>query len=167
MGVLVAFPVLIACMMLQMVVVKDLTIINGSADIILVVLAAWALHERVTTAWEWGVIGGLMVSFTSAMPVMTPLVSYLVVIGLARLLHMRIWQVPVLAMLVVTIVGTLFQHTFSILVLKYFNDIPLAWVESLRYVTLPSLLINLLLSVPIYALMTNLAESIYPGENEL
>ncbi len=68
MSVLLAFPVLLVTLMLQMVVASRLTLLQGSVDLVLLTLVAWALQERARTAWIWALIAGVAVSFISALP---------------------------------------------------------------------------------------------------
>lgn len=151
---------------LQTAVVSRLPLLQGTADLVMLTLLAWALHEQVSSSWSWGLIGGGMVAFASALPFFVPIGSYLFAIGFARLLTRRVWQTPILAMLLATFAGTLFMHLFSIAILQLTGD-PLSWRESLNLVTLPSLLLNLLLALPVYALVHDLVSWVYPVEFEV
>lgn len=162
---LIAFPVLGIVVMLQTAIVSRLQLLSGSADLVLLVLAAWALQGRVTTAWEWGVLGGLLVGFVSGLPAFVPLIGYLLVVAMARLIQSRIWQTPLLAMFVVTFAGTIVIHLMSLITLRLAGD-PLPVEDALSLITLPSVLLNLLLAVPVYSMMRDFASWIYPVENE-
>jgi rod shape-determining protein MreD len=163
---LLSFPVLVFLLMIQMVIVSRLPLLAGTADLILLVLVAWSLHERVTTAWLWTAVAGLLVSFVSALPLFTPLLGYLVVTGIARLLQRRLWQTPILAMFVATVLGSLFYHLLAWFFLT-FTGTSLPFQESLSRVVFPALLLNLLLSIPVYALVTDMANWVHPYELEL
>ncbi len=165
MATLLAFPVLIILVMLQMVVASNLMLLRGTADLVMLVLIAWALHERVRNAWIWTVIAGLLVSFVSAMPSLTPLIGYLLVTAIARLLQQRMWQSPILAMFVTTVAGTLIFQLLSMASLILAGT-PLPVRESLSLVILPSVLLNLLLSLPVYALVSDMVSWVYPAEVE-
>ena len=156
-------PFLVLLIMLQTAVVSTLPLLHGTADLVMLVLVAWALQERVPSAIEWGVIGGLMVGGISAAPFWVPLASYLSAVGLARLLRRRVWQTPLLAMFITTIAGSLAIHliTWAVLVVK---GTPLPVWDSLNQVVLPATLLNLLLALPVYALISDLAQSAYPEE---
>jgi len=160
---LLAIPVLGLVLLVQTVIFSRLPLVHGTADIVLVTLVAWALHERVKTAWEWAFIGGIMVSMISAMPFFVPVAAYLAVAGLGRFLQRRVWGLPVLMVLLVTFVGTLVEHLLSIVALR-FSGVVLPVGRSLSLVTLPSVLLNLLLALPIYGLVSDLAEWVYPPE---
>ena len=165
MATLLAFPVLILLVMVQMVVASNLMLLRGTADLVMLVLIAWSLHERVRTAWLWAIIAGLLVSFVSAMPSLAPLIGYLLVTAIARLLQRRMWQSPILAMFVTTVAGTLIFQLLSMISL-ILSGTPLPIRESLSLVVLPSALLNLLLSLPVYALVSDMVSWVYPAEVE-
>ncbi len=152
--------------MLQTAIISQLQLLGGSADLILLVIVAWALQEKAKNAWLWGVIGGLLVSFISAVPFFTPLFGYLLVVLFARLLRSRIWQIPILAMLTVTVAGTFGMHLMDVTAL-FVNGQAVPFQESLNYVTMPSVLLNILLALPVYVLMSDLAKWVYPAEAEV
>ena len=163
-GILLAFPILLLTLILQTAVISRMTLLTGSADIILLIVAAWALQERVRSAWVWGALAGLMVGFVSAMPWYVYLAGYLAVVAFARVLTRRIWQAPLLAMFVVTFVGTLLLLFLAYLQHTLLDGVSLAFGEAFTQVFLPSLLLNLLLAIPIRSLMSDLAGWIQPAE---
>jgi hypothetical protein len=61
----------------------------------------------------------------------------------------------------VTLLGTLLLHILSFAVLVL-GGTPLQPLEVLRVVTLPSLILNIALAVPAFALMRDLASWVYP-----
>jgi hypothetical protein len=162
---LIAFPVLAIVVILQSAVISRIPLLAGYADLMLVTLAAWALQKQVTTAWHWAALGGILIGFVSAMPWIAILVAYLFVVALANIFQRRVWRAPLLAMLTVTFFGTLFMQTLSFLVLRLMND-PLLLNGVLGLVVLPSVLLNLLLAIPVYALTSDLAGWIYPPKEK-
>lgn len=152
-------------MMLQSSIVSRVTLLNGAADIVLLALIAWALHRRVKTAWQWTLIGSGWFSLVSSLPLGAMPAGYLVTTGLALALRRRVWQTPILAMFVAAFLGTLITHAISILAILI-TGTPLPLLETLNLITLPSLLLNLLLSVPVYILTGDLANWLYPQEIE-
>lgn len=152
--------------MLQSVIISRLPLLSGTADIVLLIIVAWSLQKKVKNAWLWTVIGGLMVSYVSAMPLFAPLAGYLVVNGLTWLLQRRIWQVPILTMITATLIGTFITHILNIIVLFVTGD-PIQFQDSITYITLPSALLNLILALPVFVLVTDLAKWLYPEEVEV
>lgn len=165
-GILLAIPVLGGLIMLQTAVISRAPLLNGSADLVLVGLVAWALHERVQSAWIWGLIGGLMVGFISALPVWTMPAAYLAAVGLALLVRRRVWKAPILANLAAVFAGTVVVHVFSFAAVSFSGTL-LPALEVINRITVPSLLLNLLAALPIYFLLHDLANWAYPEEFEL
>jgi rod shape-determining protein MreD len=147
--------------MIQSAVLSNIPLLHGTTDLVLLALLAWALQKRVRTAWFWAIIGGLLVGYVSALPFGAALAGYLLAVGLAILLKQRIWQVPILAMLVATFFGTLLVNLVVIIALRIM-DTPISFWESINLVTLPSVLLNLLFAIPFYALFSDLAKWLYP-----
>lgn len=138
-----------------------MTLLAGYADLMLVVLAAWALKADAATTWLWTLLGGAMVSFVSGMPWPVTMSGYLLTVLLAQLFRQRVWQAPLLAMFSVTFVGTLVMGVLTIFTLNLLGT-PLPIGDSLGLIVLPSILLNLLFAIPIYAMMRDLAQWVSP-----
>ena len=160
-----AFPVLALVVFLQTAVVSRISLLGGHADLMLVVLAAWALQENVPSAWHWAILGGAMIGMVSGLPWMAPLLGYLLVVAMAHFFQNRMWHIPLLAMMGVTFVGTILMHALMILSLRV-QDIQFSVADAFGFVTLPSLFLNFLFALFIYAMMRDLAAWMYPMENE-
>jgi rod shape-determining protein MreD len=161
--ILLAIPVLGLSAMLQVAIISRMELLSGHADLILLVLVAWGLQERVRSAWVWGMFSGLLVGMLSGVPWYIYLAGYLFAVGTARLLTHRIWQAPLLAMFAITFIGTL-----VLLMITYFYrfllGIPLVFGDVFVQIILPSMLLNLLLAIPIHAVVRDLARRLYPQE---
>lgn len=163
MAVFLAFPILALVLVLQTVVISTLPLVSGFADLVLLVLTAWALQERARSAWAWALIGGTMVSLVSAVPTGIMLVGYLIITGIARLMRRRVWQTPIFSMFLITFIGSLISQGLVMGAL-IFEGTPLPVLDSLNLVVLPGTLLNLLLALPIYAIVTDIAQWVYPEE---
>jgi len=158
---LLSIPILLLAVLLQSAVVSRVTLLSGVADLPLVVLTAWALQEQVDSAWHWAVALGLLIGFVSGMPWFVPLIGYLLAVFLAQLLQRRVWQAPLLAMFLVTFVGTIVMNILSMATLRVLGvDVP--FPDTLGLITLPALLLNLLLAIPVYAVMRDLSGWVHP-----
>ena len=163
---LLAFPILAMVVILQTAVVARIQLLSGTADLMLVVLAAWALQEQVETSWHWAVLGGVMVALISGAPIAATIIGYLAVVGLARVVLKRVWELPILAMFFVTFIGTLlFQIIIFSALLVSGGSIP--YEEAFSLVVLPSVLLNLFISLPVSVVMRDLALWMYPNEEVL
>jgi rod shape-determining protein MreD len=160
---LIAFPLLAFVVILQSAVISQMSLLAGYADLMLVILAAWALKADASSAWLWAILGGIMVSFVSGMPWLVTVIGYLIVVLLAQILRQRVWQAPLLAMFSVIFLGTLAMNFLALLVLNLLGT-PLPLGDSLGLVVLPSVLLNLLFSILVYAVVRDLAQWVSPAQ---
>ncbi len=137
-------------------------LLSGIADLPLVMLAAWALQDGVDSAWHWAIATGLLVGFISGISWVVPVAGYIAVVLLAYLFQRRVWQAPLLAMFSITFIGTILVSFLSIGVL-HFSDVDLPISDVLGLVMLPGVLLNMLLAIPVYAVMRDLARWVYPA----
>ncbi len=166
MPILLGFLILGGLTVVQSAIVSRMPMLQGTADLVLLAIAAWALHSRVTTHWHWAVIGGLAMAIPSGVPFGVFPAAYLLMVLLAHLLRQRVWRAPILAMFVVVFAGTMVSHGLTLLTL-WFVGMPRPLFDSLNLITLPSLLLNILLAVPMYVLIGDLAKWLYPEEMEV
>jgi cell shape-determining protein MreD len=124
-------------------------------------LAAWALQENVDSSWHWAIALGILVGFVSALPWYVPVISYLVVVALAQILQKRVWQAPLLAMFSVTFLGTAVLNILTYLVVRI-GGVEMPFEDVLGLLVLPGVLLNMLLAIPIYAIMRDLSRWVYP-----
>jgi hypothetical protein len=157
---LVAIPLLGLAVIAQSAVVGQFSLLGGFADLVLVILTAWALQEGVDTAFHWAFLGSVMVSFISRLPWFIYFAGYGGTVLLALLLQRRVWQVPLLAMFSVTFLGTLLLHLMSFIYLNL-SGASVSIADALGLVTLPSVLLNMLLAIPLFGMMRDLARWVF------
>jgi len=163
MATLIAIPILSLLTIFQSAIVTRLPLLQGTPDLVLLVLIAWALQERVRNSWQWSLLGGFFMGFVSIIPFSIPMISYTLITGFVRLIRQRLWENPVLAMFTMTFLGSIFnQSVIGTYISIGGTSLPI--FESLRLILLPSLILNLILAAPIYAVIKDLAEWIYPEE---
>lgn len=163
---LLAIPILGVALMIQTGIISRINLLSGSADLILTILVTWSIQERVKNAWFWALVAGLLVGYVSGLPWFIPLAGYLLVVGIGRLLHRRVWQAVLLETFVVISISTFGFHlvTVAYLVLAG-GTFQLGEVFSL--IILPSTLLNLLLVIPVYYLIKDFTLWLYPTEVNL
>jgi len=127
----------------------------------LVALITWGFQDRVENQWLWAVIAGLLVSLTSAVPFLIPLITYLLVTWMVGILKGRIWQLPIISLLLITIIGTMILHILSLAALQ-FSGIDLVFGEVIQVILLPSIFLNLIFVIPFYWFMKDFSKWVYP-----
>lgn len=159
---LVAVPVILLTVILQSAVISRVYLLSGIADLPLVMLAAWALQDGVDSAWHWAIATGLLVGFISGISWIVPVAGYMMVVVVAYLFQRRVWQAPLLAMFSITFLGTLIVSFLSFGAVS-FTGVELPMSDVLGLVMLPGVLLNMLLAIPVYAVMRDLARWVYPA----
>jgi rod shape-determining protein MreD len=149
--------------LLQSTIVSAMPLLNGTADLILLFIIAWALQDRVENVWWWCLLGGFVASLYSALPFGTYILAYLACAAITRLIKRRIWKAPFIALLAATFIGTLVVNFISLAV-RMVSGVSLPVVSVLNLIILPSLLLNLLLAIPIYSITRDMAAWLYPEE---
>jgi rod shape-determining protein MreD len=166
MATLIAIPILGVLVLLQSTIFSRFPLLHGTADLVLLAVIAWALQKRVQTAWQWGIIGGLFVGLVSALPFWACMVIYPLAVAVALALRQRVWQAPILAMFIATFALTLLTHLITMGALRL-SGASLPLQQTLNLITLPSLLLNLLIAIPTFFLLADLAKWVYPEELEV
>jgi len=166
MAILLAIPILGFMVILQSAVFSQIQLLYGTTDLILIIVVAWAVQERVTTAWHWGILAGLLASLATAVPAFAIIPTYVLITGIAIYMRRIFWQRPLLAMITATVLGTLASQIITVVVLVI-DGTSIPVIEAFYLITIPSVLLNLLLAVPIYALMGDLANWLYPETIEM
>jgi len=166
MDTLIAIPVLFLMLLVQVTGVSRLPLVHGTADLVMLTLSAWGIHTKTNNAWIWAMIAGFMISFISAVPWLAIIPPYIIIALLAQLLHSRLWQSPILAMLLITIIGTFVVQLATMTILN-FNDIQINFALAFEAIIIPSLVLNLILALPIFILIKDVSQWVYPAvENE-
>jgi rod shape-determining protein MreD len=150
---------------IQSTIVSTMPLLKGTADLILLFIIAWSLQDRVESAWQWCLIGGLLASLYSGLPFGSFILAYLLCVGIARLIKRRIWKAPFLAMLAATFISAIIVQLVS-LVSRLITGVNLPLLDVLNMILLPSLLLNLILAIPVFSIMHDMAGWLYPEELE-
>lgn len=165
MAVWISIPILVSLAILQTSIFSRVTLLHGTADLVMLAVIAWTLQKKVTKPWFWGFFGGLLIGFISAVPIIVPILSMVTITGLGMILKQRVWQVPILAMFLTTFFGTIISNILTLIALRI-TGLALPVNEVLFSITLPSILLNLVIAVPMYYLIRDLARWIYPENLE-
>ena len=166
MALLVSIPILGGLAIIQSAILSSMPLLLGTMDIILVVLLAWALQDRVQTAWQWSLVGGGIMTLLSGLPIGVYFASYLGATLLAGYIKHRIWKWPFLGMLTATFIGTLLVMVASWFA-RWLTGVYIPIGNAVIMIVLPSLLLNLLITVPVFFVMKDLVLRLYPKEIEV
>lgn len=162
MRTLVALLLLLGATLLQVTLLPRLRLLQGSGDLVLLVLLTWMLQEENRPDWRLGIAAGVMVGYASALPDLLLIAGYGLAAFSCQQLNMRIWKMPLITLLSSVIAGTLLVHVLSLGYL-WLSDNPISPADAFNLIILPTLLLNLILLLPINALISELNKMISPS----
>ncbi|MDO9547100.1 MAG: hypothetical protein Q7J07_10190 [Pelolinea sp.] len=150
-------PIMLIISVLQTVAVSRLNILSGSADIVLLSIISWGVTEEDDSVFIWALAGGFFISLMTAMPTLAVFIAYLIIAGITWFIHKRLWQSPILAALLSTILGTSAKFVVDVIGLQ-FMGIGFRIITSIREIFAPNLILNLFFLFPTYLLMSDLTK---------
>ncbi|HJS29770.1 MAG TPA: hypothetical protein VJ768_09120 [Anaerolineales bacterium] len=163
---LLAIPILGFVVILQTTILSRVPLLQGPADLLLLTLVCWVFQARVTQSiWIWPVAGGLLLGLFSHLPIWLPVIAYGIVTGLTLALKRRVWQIPVLALFTSVFLGTIVTNAVSFLYLIV-QGVPLVFLEAVNIILLPSIILNLILAIPVQAVINEIGRWSIPVEAE-
>lgn len=166
MSLLIAFMVLSVAAVLQTTIASRVSLLNGPADLIMLSILSWTLQDRSQTIWVWPLLGGLFYGVFSAIPIWLPVTGYLGVTAITLALKRRVWQVPILALFVSVFLGTLLTNVLAFTVLSI-QGVPLDGLQAINLILIPSLILNLVLAIPVNAIIGEISRWVSPAEVEV
>jgi hypothetical protein len=166
MSYLIAVPLLGVLLLVQTAILSRAPLLQGTPDILFLVIIAWAIRPRVNSHWFWTLMAILMFGYTSALGYLVPFIGYGVTTVLAVIARRRVWRVLLLAYLAVIFFGSLFFHGLTAITL-FTRGAILPMASVINQIVLPSLVLNLALALPVYVLVGDLADRLYPEELDI
>jgi hypothetical protein len=165
MAELLNYPILILLLIIQMTIGRNFHLVGGTANLVLLWIVCWGLHKQGKHVWYGAIFAGLIFSYSSAMPWYAVFIGFIFAAGASRFFSKRFWQNPLIALFLVSFISSLFMNLIEYIVLRV-NGVLLAWQLSLTHVILPSIFLDLILALPVYALVHDMSHWVYPVEVE-
>jgi len=151
----IGIPILLLAAILNATVMAEFRIGNGAPDLVFLLVVSWALLVDVRDAMFWAVFGGVMQDMFSIAPLGTSALGLVVVVFGADLLFGQISHRNILIPPLVAVAGTVIYHLGVLVALQMVNiSVPLG--RGLLYVTLPTLVYNSILILPIFRIVGQL-----------
>ncbi len=162
--IIVSIPVILFSVVVETTVLSRVHILYGNANLIMLILIAWGIHADTRYSWFWFLFGAVMITYVSALPLYGYFVIFAVLWGFITFLKRRLWQMPLILMLFLTIFGTLLENVFSVGAL-YLQGLAFQPQEVITLITIPSLILNLLLAIPVFGIINDIADTVCSRSN--
>lgn len=145
MNLYLAFPLLAVVALLQSVWLSRVNLLGARPDLMLLIVALWAIVRGLDEGLVWGFIGGLFIDLLSG----GPLGGTSLALGAAAFLAGQPWGrhlgAQVVPLLLMALVAALAYHMIVLIALAWTGHTVL-WGLSLLRVALPSALLNAILA---------------------
>lgn len=152
MGRYVGIPLLLVAAILDATVMVELRIGNGAPDLVFLLVVSWALLATAQEAALWALVGGVLHDMLSVAPLGTSSLGLVLVVFAADALFGDVRRGNLLVPPLVAAVGTVVYHLGILVVLRMVGyAVPTG--RGLAYVTLPTLVYNAILIVPVFRTM--------------
>jgi rod shape-determining protein MreD len=151
-SVLLGLPLLALAAVLQATVLSRFHVLGGTVDLVLLLSLSWTLAGEWQGGPAWGLMGGLCLDLLSGGPLGAHALGLVLVAFGASLSEGRFWRSHVLLPLATVLLGTVLYHLIYLALLAISGH-SVAWGAGLAGVTLPAVLLNTLLMLPVYHLV--------------
>jgi rod shape-determining protein MreD len=151
-SVLLGLPLLALAAVLQATVLSRIHLLGGTVDLVLLLSLSWTLVGEWQGGPAWGLMGGLCLDLLSGGPLGANALGLVLVAYGASLSEGRFWRSHVLLPLATVLLGTIIYHLIYLALLAVSGH-SVAWAASLATVTLPAVLLNSVLMLPVYHLV--------------
>lgn len=165
MTLIIGASFLLLASLLQVSLVWRISLLQGPADLVLLVLLTWMLQEPAKADWRWGLLAGLILSLFSSLPFWVPLAGYAVTAVIVRVFETRVWQNSLLTLFTSIVAGILSIQAITLMYL-WLNASPINVWDAFNLVTMPSIILSMLFALPVYALVGELTRMLIPPEVE-
>jgi rod shape-determining protein MreD len=142
--VYVTMPLLAAIALIQSTTLPYVIILGVKPELMLIVVVSWSLLRGSEEGMVWALIGGVGLDLFSGAPFGTITVALLVVSFLSGLGESSVFRTHIALPLVTALVTTVI-YDLVILVILALTGRPVAWMDSVVHIVLPSTLVNTLL----------------------
>ena len=161
--IIIGTPIFLLTGLFQFSLFDRITLLKGTSDILMLCMIAWSINDRTKYSWIFAILSGLLMSYVSAMPMNGYLWMYLLIWGIVRFIKSKVWEMPLILMLFLTIIGTLVVSAGT-LGLLFIQNASVNYLDAFQQIVIPSLVLNLLFSIPIYAFLNDVINTIYYNE---
>jgi len=144
-----AVPILIVVGIMQATIVPHIKVWGIFADLPVLVVTSWSLLQGAREGIVWGFIAGLVVDLLSGAPFGAATFSLMAAGFISGMGQATVFRNHIALPLVVTFLATIIYNLIFMLVLQIVGQ-PMAWIESLWRIVLPSAVLNTVLTPLVY-----------------
>ncbi len=167
MSLQLGLPLFLVSAVLQSTVLSQLRVFGGQPDLIPVFVIVWAIFDQGSEGVVWAFFGGLFADLLSGAPLGISSLALMPVAFAISLTDAQLYRHNLLLMLLFAAGGALAYHVLYLLALRFIAGQPVVWSEAIWYVTLPSVLFDIVLTAPALSILSRLHDRLHPRQVRL
>lgn len=145
----VSLPVMILAAILQSTFMPQIRVLNGTPDLIFLLVLSWSVNSTLETGVTWAFVGGIARDLMSATPLGTSTLGLLLIVFALNQLRGQVYGVGFTLFVAFVIAGTFVQQLTVLLVMAA-TGYTVSPVDAFTSMILPTVAYNLLFVGPIY-----------------
>lgn len=159
MGPWVGIPVLLLAVALQTTLVPQLRLWDGGPDLVFLCVLAWSLRAPLQEGVAWAFAGGIMQDLLSVAPTGQSVIGLVLLVFTVNLLTQQLSRTGLLVLALLAGAGTLAQQLLMWLLFAL-QGFTVDFLDDLGYVIFPTVIYNLVLIWPVFALLRVLQQRV-------
>lgn len=163
MSLQIGAPLLLLAAVIQATILPYLRVSGGQPDLVVIVALAWAFLDEGTEAAFWALVGGMALDLFSGAPMGFSSLILLPGVFVIGLIETQVRPLNTLFMLGTAGVAMVLYHILHIIGLYVLMDRPIVLMPTLYYITMPSIVFDLVLILPIFWLLRPIHAWLHPG----
>jgi len=160
----IGVPIFFIAALLQAAVLPQFRVFEGQPDLVVIVVLAWAILDQGQEGLFWAFVGGLALDLFSGAPFGISSLALMLVAYVVSQANAQLYRVNVVPPILLTAAGAFAYHVLYLILLRFLVGYAVVWAEALLYVTLPSVIFDLLLIVPVLQVLARVYDAIHPRQ---
>ncbi len=156
-----SLPLLLVAVVIQATIVPELRVAEGGPDFVLLLVLSWMLLAGMEEGVVWAILGGVMQDLITGIPLGTTALALVIVSSAANLVAGEVAPGNLIYPPIIAAAGTALYHGVLIALFSLIGR-PVEWGHTLLYVTLPTVVFNMVLSVPVFRVMGRVFKATRP-----
>lgn len=149
MGRYLSLPILILAAIVQSTIVPEIRIGEGGPDLVLLFVLSWTLLAGLGQGFAWAMLGGILEDLLSGLPLGTTALALIIAVFLINTVFGVIRRRNLPFALLALAAGTGIYHLALLVILAIIGK-PVQIGYALVHVTLPTLIFNVILILPVF-----------------
>ena len=161
-----AMLLLLLTTIIQSSFVSQVRVLNGMSDLVLLFLISWLHIDKTRHRWLIAVLAGIFSGYISSIPYWVFVGIYLVITYIVNFIHQRIWQAPMVVLFLSTIIGSIISLGTQFVYLLI-TGVQISLSDGLNFVIMPSIVLNIVAILAVYAFVSEIVKMIKSDEVEI